>query len=757
MTGIGLPKQTIIHHAEQPLTALHLITDGHVRVQYPGGEYLLGKGDVIGICEIVSEVHFLTYTATSDVNTRTYPYSGEDMLIDLLQKHPDVAQLFLHSAFRQVHTLLNLCDISAIDANNLFTGLVKHYQSYQEICTLYRITPSKLPSFDILDTSFLDEFPDIWLSNYYQGLHHIIVDTEPLKKTNGEYVVYGFLRKASQDFHRIFQALEEHHIHRIQLLNFYMNESCQDMFEYFKTLYFQVPVGSAECREIYDILDYIMMLFQDNTVAEHQNTLLAQRISSFKVSLLNSNAFLDAEADSDEASHNYTALQDSLSAIISFAELDPESSANLKKAITSYKALPNKNATGVEADTLRQELTTHFYTLYSMVAVKGLTTEGLPLPVQLFLYFGYMDEELAGVENCMTLVGLLKQISNEQAGIYTFFDWLKAIYNGKKEPSRNEYEEDYSDYIQKQKLSGVLSEADLRALSDNRLSKTMFELRNMFPLTNKITYGRLNSFCPVFIAENIAKPLASSFVTPASIGQAITRIKAIDFSLFYRTISNPDTTSPYKEVIHTEVLPDIILMPNMGIHGVMWQEIEGKRRSTPARMIFSIFHMDDLYTTMIRLAGDYRWEICKRIQSFRWNDITTPSLTSEYYDYIQFYRKNRSLSTEAKDRVKTALQRAHNSFKEMFIRDYIQWILFESTGASRLNKVSREILFKYCTFSEEYRNALKGNPQYGELCQRHDLKREQNLHHLEQFSKKLLFSNKPIPPEVEAEIAYYNK
>ncbi len=757
MTGIDFPKETILSRAEQPMTTLQLITEGHVCVQYPGGEYLLGKGDVIGICEIASEVHFLTYKASSNVNVRTFPYSGEDMLIDLLQNHPDVAQLFLHSAFHQVHTLLNLCDISAIDANNLFTGLVKHYHAYQEICNLYRLTPSVLPSFDLLDTSFLDEFPDIWLSNYYQGLHHIVFNPELLQKSNVEYVVYGFLRKASQDFQRIFQTLEENHVHRSQLLDFYMNESCQDMFDYLNTLYFKLPSGSAESREVYEMLDDIMMLFDDDSNSNKQSGLLTQRIHSFKVSLQNSDTFASTNDINHESTRNYKDLQNSLSAIIGFGELDPESSAHLKKTIASYKALPNKNATDAEADTLRRELTTHFYTLYSMVAMKSLTTEELPLPVRLFLTFGYMDEELAGAENCVTLVNLLKQVSHEQTGIYTFADWLKAIYNGKKEPSRNEYEEDYSDYIQKQKASGVLSDTDLRALSDNRLSKAMFELRNMFPLTNKMTYGRLGCFCPVFIAENIAKPLTSSFLTPAAIGQALTRIKTIDYSLFYRTVSNPDVQSPYKELVHLEVLPDIILMPNMGIHGVMWQEIEGKRRTTPARMIFSIFHMDDLYTTMIRLAADYRWEICKRVQSFRWNDITTPSLTSEYYDYIQFYRKNRNLSTEAKDRLKTALQRAHNSFKEMFIRDYIQWILFESTGASRLNKIAREILFKYCTFSLEYRDSLKGNPQFGELCQRHDLKCEQNIHHLTQFSKKLLLSNKPVPTEVEDEIAYYKK
>ena len=36
-----------------------------------------------------------------------------------------------------------------------------------------------------------------------------------------------------------------------------------------------------------------------------------------------------------------------------------------------------------------------------------------------------------------------------------------------------------------------------------------------------------------------------------------------------------------KETIHLEYLPDIILMPNVGIRGVMWQEIEASAVTAP--------------------------------------------------------------------------------------------------------------------------------------------------------------------------------
>ena len=116
-----------------------------------------------------------------------------------------------------------------------------------------------------------------------------------------------------------------------------------------------------------------------------------------------------------------------------------------------------------------------------------------------------------------------------------------------------------------------------------------------------------------------------------------------------------------------EFLPDFILMPNMGTRAVMWQEIEGKLRNSPSRMAISIFHSEDIFATLIRLTGDFRWEMCKRIQGARWNDVSDHSLTSDYFDYVQFYRKNRDLSAEIKEKIKSSLQRAKNSFKQLFV------------------------------------------------------------------------------------------
>lgn len=756
MAGIDLPKKTVIYQAGQPMTALHLIVSGHVSVTYPGGNYTLGKGDVIGLCELNSDVHFLNYTTVDNINMLTYPYTNSDTLMDLLQKHHDVARLFLVSSFRQMNKLYNHCDESELISSDLFSLLMKYYIKYQTICARYRFSPETLSGYESLDTGAIEQSSNVWLSNYYLGLLQTVSDNGNARIHWNSAVAYGFLQKTAADFQKTYTLLEERHQYQNQLIRFYVNDSSQDLFTILTTLYHRLPTDSGEQGEIYAMIENIMTTLERISVPDEE--IVKQKFAAFRNTIKRLESLQATSHTQSDVAETYAKLSGSFAKILEYAEITEELQHTYQRNLIAYKTMENKNSTSDEANQLRLQLSDCFYNLYTAVALKALqaATEP-PLPIRLFLYFGYLDEELAGAQNCQSLVELLPDNNDcSQTGVYPFFDWLRAIYTGKKRPSRNEYEEDYTDYIYKQKLSGTISESELRSLENNAISKVTFELRNLFPIANKMTYGRLASFCPIFTAENVMKPLTSCMVTASSMGQAVHQIKTVDYTLFYREISNPHKDSPFKENIHVEFLPDIILMPNVGIRGIMWQEIEGKTRASSSRFVFSIFHLEDVFSTTLRLAGDYRWEMCKRIQGYRWNDIATYSLTSEYFDYVQFYKKNRSLTSEAKERIKNNLQRSKNSFKEMFIRDYIQWILFESSGTPRLNKITRGILIKYCPFPRATREALQQHPQYKEALERFEILHDQKLHHLNQYRKKLMLGSIQIPLELDTEIQYLN-
>ena len=119
------------------------------------------------------------------------------------------------------------------------------------------------------------------------------------------------------------------------------------------------------------------------------------------------------------------------------------------------------------------------------------------------------------------------------------------------------------------------------------------------------------------------------------------------------------------------------------------------------------------------------------MQGSAWNNIQYKSLTSEYSDYIQFYKKNKELSEERKEKVKQQIQKAKNSTREIFVQDYELWIKSESMGAMRLNKISREILTVYCPFNKEIREAIETQPAFADPIAKFKRERMKKVRELE--------------------------
>ena len=101
-----------------------------------------------------------------------------------------------------------------------------------------------------------------------------------------------------------------------------------------------------------------------------------------------------------------------------------------------------------------------------------------------------------------------------------------------------------------------------------------------------------------------------------------------------------------------------------------------------------------------------------------WNNIQIKSLTSEYSDFVQFYRKNRELSDEKKDKLKLQIQKCRNNTREVFVIDYENWIKLESKGGLCLSKPVREILATYCPFSKDIREKASEQPLFRDAMAR---------------------------------------
>jgi hypothetical protein len=149
--------------------------------------------------------------------------------------------------------------------------------------------------------------------------------------------------------------------------------------------------------------------------------------------------------------------------------------------------------------------------------------------------------------------------------------------------------------------------------------------------------------------------------------------------------------------------------------------------------------------------------MCKRVQGSRWNDLTDPSLTSLYSDYLQFYMNNRNLSMETMLAIRNELSSARNNFKTVFVSNYALWLLNESSGSARLNKSAITVMTMFCPFSAKIREKLVNNPRYTELLNRYNNKQQQRIKRLTNLLQQVRQKGKGVPQEILDEIEFLKR
>ncbi len=747
---------TVIYETEQKIDTLYLVVKGLIKASFPGGEYFLKNGDIVGLADLSSKDTLLKYEAIEKTSVVTYEFDGS--VSDFLGKNKDVTKYFLASLFSQLESISGQYLLVKNEYQCLKDYLITCNEDYKMFCDKISLSPSELENYDeVTQFSFEDVLPE-WVTGYYAILQEIVKQSE-LGNTNCDFIT-GLMVKSSRDIREMISLSGEIESYEADILNLLMNENSLDMFEMYVSLYTKavkkLGMDDRAIGQIYRAMEDILMQAETRGISEE--SFFDRRKSEYKKVLENAEQIAQNHKENEEiyGSNQTESLNDSLNTILNYAEPDEEIKKAFYEHVTEYKKTVNKNGTEDDVRLLRQRLAKEFNEVYIAAFLKAAKDSDVPAVLKMFFNFGYVDEELVGMENAVYLYNLISKLPTDpENGIYSMFEWLLDIYNGKKDPCRNEFETDYADYLHEEMRNKRISKEEEASLFKDPEGRVRYELENVFPTVNKTTTGRISTFCPLLSEHNALKPFENMLVTASNVSECINMIRNIDFGAFYRETVFADPVIN-KEYIDIEIIPDIILTPNIGSRGIMWQEIEGKRRTTPAKMFCSIFQQEDLQTQLLRLTGQFRWEMCKRVQGARWNDVSERSLTSEYFDYVQYYRKNNELSPEAKEKIKNDMTRCKNSFREMFIRDYIVWMQFESNGSPRLNKVARGIMFTYVPFSKASRDKLSINPMYKDMIEHYDTKQKAKIHRMDNLVKKIKNAGKEVPEEIEAQIEFLN-
>ena len=440
----------------------------------------------------------------------------------------------------------------------------------------------------------------------------------------------------------------------------------------------------------------------------------------------------------------------SMDRILNYSGLEQEKRDFFKTFIENFKEYRPK-IDNIPAES-RRKFNAVFFELYEEVISKYVKEKPKDKALEMFLAYGFIDSDLLSPRQTYGLYTMLDKFTFARENIYSMKNWLEKIIIDEISPSINELGVTYDKFIKEQSQMN----AGRNSEPDTERSRLHFEISNMFRTSHRVCSGQYIEYFPVHCNDTIPEDIRRVAVTPERLQKSVSELLERDFSVFHRELFYSGEKEIFKkEIIMKQVLPDIILVPAAGTRALMWQEMSGVSRASRGRFIFPVLTSEDTTLMMIKLAGQFRWELCRSMMGVRWNDISYNCLTSVYADYIDTYRKNKNLTPEAKESIRLQIKRHNNNLRNIFTSDYELWLRYEYFGSRKLNREVRAIMYQFCPFRVSKRKQLIKQPAFSDIAIRFENERKKIVRELEKRYQHYIKTGHELEPELEDNLRFY--
>lgn len=764
-----ITKGTVFFQEGERTNYICIVLKGRVELYNQGSRIVMGNGSFLGIQDLYMGRYLSSYAALDDIVVYAFAAENNAILDRILASNKDYRGLLMYSMVRYINGVLKEQEEFKKQAVEGYEWICDCYQEYLKIASAAGAISAKQPMIEQLEPYESVSMLDVKKLGFFR--ESAGVPLEVMKSFYGcgsALTLFPVEQGAGVAAELTIENIEA--VDYLEdLLGCLTDELNGGLFETLirlamalsqkesaKDAYIRISNRIDECMDLLNRLEELIVQKTGRTLTVDRG-----RLEQLYTALLTGDRPEDGETSAMLTTDDQlTELKNSLNQILAYAELDEQNAEQLRALIHSFEDLKDRNSTDDGVRKLKRGIASLFYTLYEATFLKAYQHTELPLAVDLFLNFGYLSEKLLEKEDICVLLGKLREPFTGDYGyctVYTIREWLMAIYEGRREPSKNDLDMDYTDYVRSLRKQNQITDTKEKEMVSDKRAKLRFEIQNFFAINNRVVNGQVTSFVPVLHHDMMPPAPDHHFVSADRLLEMIEKVKKVDFGVFYRDIlfTKPEVGID-KIYIMREIYPDIVLMPMVGSRVSMWQECASKRRDLPGRFALPVFLTDTLENAVVRLFGRFRWELCRFLQGGSWNNIKYHSLTSEYCDYLQFYRKNHELSEERKEKIKLQIQKGKNNTREIFVMDYEVWIKNESAGAMRLNKPVREMLATWCPFAADIRNRLAGQPIFEEAMARGNRERAKHAHEMEQRIRMITKENKgEVPEEVLATLEYY--
>ncbi len=756
-TDVFIEGESVFHVA--------MVIKGRVLIHNNGANVIVGSGSFLGVNDLYTGRYQSTYTAYDELLIYVFPINRTEEIDTILSLNKDYHGFMVASFYKMIYELDQIYQGLMKMGQEIYQFLKETYQEY--IILANRNGYKAMQSDRISNLAILDNDLELVRDriNYYAECKNLPMDAVKLFYSYGNIITMYQIEDQVNIVNQLLDTLKELADSFIAMAQCLIDESDSCLFCMIADL---AEKDKSSSDELMDILDGIIE--KVNKVEVFTERMLGKklkvdrkRMEEIYHRILTGERVRQANAGTEKYSKDnmkevLSELKDSLDKLLEYAGIEEARAEAIRATMLTFIQMKDKFSTEDTARVTRRKLTEDYYKIYNRVFIRAYKEKTPPRLIDLFLKYGYADERLLTNEQLYSIYYLSEEEEPVQGGclVYNIKEWLTLIYEGKRDPSKNEFDLEYSEMLAGLKKQGKLTEKEVKQWLTDPEKRLEYEIQNMFRYNNRTTNGQISSFVPVLHKDLWSNNIERMRVTSKRVNEAIEEIMKIDYSVFDREMLYANSEKKIvKEYIIKRVFPDIILMPNVGVNGIMWQEISGKRRDTSGRFLLPSFTDVNITTLLIYILGRYRWELCRTVEGASWNDIKHKSLTSEYSDYLQFYRKNKELSDEKKEKIKNQIQKGRNSSREIFTMDYEQWINYESKGALKLNKPVREIMATYCPFSKEIREHIKLQPLFEEAMARFYRDKQKKVREIEGRHRLLQKEQIELTPELMETLVYH--
>ncbi|MCC5815899.1 MAG: cyclic nucleotide-binding domain-containing protein [Leptospira sp.] len=456
-------------------------------------------------------------------------------------------------------------------------------------------------------------------------------------------------------------------------------------------------------------------------------------------------------------------LLNSASQILGFANINQDQVKDFSALMIKLKSLKNPLDSDPDIRKIRRAITKTYWDVYKTSFVKNQqNNNSSPMAVRLMLQYGYFDESLLDDEHIAFLAGNLNPSPSYREELPVHFgpEWLEQIYRKKVPSSIDELGQTFFEKVKLETRDvNYKKEADLPPSLDNPDSRLAFEIAAMYEPNARLTSGGPASHLPILTRYHITLPIEKCLVTKEKVFETVMEILSVDYTAFNReVIYNNEQLGIRSEFVQRSILPDMIVIPSIGSKIMMWQDLSIFRGSgakeSKGRFIIPTFVTGDFKVMMLEAVAAFRWELCKNIMGPDWNNVGHPSITADYTDYVQFFKKNKDLSIEIKEKLASEFKRFRTD-RDKFANDYLLWMKYESEGVQRLNRVVRSIFYRHIPFHKEIRDKLSTQPAFSDIHNRFKNIRNRQHKESENRYKKYMNEGGMLPDVLQENLNYF--